>query len=68
MKTLLYLKLYLDRAALVSGISDKRPMRYRGKFQCVVSLKSCLSLENGLFGFQIFFDHLIYGHHDHEAS
>ncbi len=28
----------LDRAALVSGVSDQRPMRYHGKFQNVVSL------------------------------
>ncbi len=34
---------YSDQAALVSGISDKRRMRYHGKFQRVVSLKFCRS-------------------------
>ncbi len=32
----------LDRAALVSGISDKR-MRCHGKFLCIISLKFCRS-------------------------
>ncbi len=32
-----------DRAALVSGINYKWPMRYHGKFQCVVLLKFCRS-------------------------
>ncbi len=36
-------KNYSDRAALVSGISNKRRMRCHRKFQCVVSLKFCRS-------------------------
>ncbi len=32
-----------EQAALVSVISDKRPIRYHGKFQCIVSLKFCRS-------------------------
>ncbi len=39
----IFFKLLSDRAALVSGISDKRPMRYHRKFQRVVSLKFCRS-------------------------
>ncbi len=34
---------YSDLAALVLGISDKRSMRYHGKFQCVVLFKFCRS-------------------------
>ncbi len=35
-----------DRAALVSEISDTRPMRYHGKFQRVISLKFFVSVLN----------------------